>query len=129
MQNAILNLPHKVDIVFSAYALHHLSLPQKKAFIQNCLNQLTHKGNFLLVDVILESNQSREAWLEALEEQFKESNLGLTNEEIAKRMSHPRADVFPESIATYFNIAEEQGWSTFEVKIYKGNLVFMHFSK
>jgi cyclopropane fatty-acyl-phospholipid synthase-like methyltransferase len=128
MSTAIPKLTMKADIIFTSYAVHHLLHEHKVQFIQNCKNKLNDSGCLVMVDGVLDVNQTREQWLDALEERLNTTQT-MTPDELQFRMQHPRADDRPESIETFQRIAQEQGWKQFEVLVNKGIFAFMVFSK
>ena len=129
MSTAIPNLSTSVDVIFTSYAVHHLSLQDKIDFIQKCQNQLNPNGVLLMIDGILKQNQSREEWLDALQNRMAETNSDIIPDEIASCMEHPRQDDYPESLETFQNIATQQSWQDFQVIVDKGIFAFMVFHK
>lgn len=129
MTTAIPRLSSPVDIIFTSYAVHHLSLQDKINFIESCKQQLNQNGFLLMIDGILKDNQTRDEWLDALKERMETTVLDITSDEIAFRMQHPRVDDFPESIETFSKIALQQSWTSFHVIVDKGIFAFMVFAK
>ena len=129
MTTAIPRLSSPVDIIFTSYAVHHLSSQDKFNFIKSCKQKLNHNGVLLMVDGVLKENQTRDEWLNALQERMETTIPGITSDEVAFRMQHPRADDFPESIETFSNIAQQQAWKSFQVIVDKGIFAFMVFTK
>jgi hypothetical protein len=82
----------------------------------------------IMIDGILNKNQTRDEWLDALEQQIK-TTQSVTPEELASRMEHPRKYDFPELISTFENMAKGQQWQHFEVLVKKDIYAFMIFSK
>jgi SAM-dependent methyltransferase len=105
MTTAIPNLSSPVDIIFTSYAVHHLSSQDKINFIATCKQKLKPHGFLLMVDGVLKHNQSRDEWLDNLQARMAETNLDVAADEIVARMEHPRIDDFPESIETFAKIA------------------------
>ncbi|HTM64388.1 MAG TPA: class I SAM-dependent methyltransferase [Gammaproteobacteria bacterium] len=128
MSDAVTQFPENIDIIYTSYALHHLSCDNKIEFIRNCKNKLKQGGFLIIVDGVLSTNQTRDEWLDALKNRMQETQH-MSAEELEFRMEHPRADDFPESIATYQKIAEDQKWKKFEVLIDKEIFAFMVFGK
>jgi SAM-dependent methyltransferase len=128
MTTAIPNLKLPADIIFSSYAVHHLSLQQKSDFIQACQNKLNKHGYLLMVDGILKEDQIREQWLAELQQRMQ-ATQHLTQEELEFRMQHPRADDHPERISTFAEIAHQQQWQHFDVLLQKDIFAFMVFGK
>ncbi|KTC89884.1 class I SAM-dependent methyltransferase [Fluoribacter dumoffii] len=129
MTSALPKLPATVDVIYTSYAVHHLSLQDKMSFIDTCKQKLNPNGFLLMVDGVLKQRQTREEWLDALESRMLESNPEITGEEIIARMEHPRADDHPEEIDTFAQIARRQSWKNFQVLVDKGIFAFMAFEK
>lgn len=128
MQNAIATIPANNDIIFTSYAVHHLSHEQKSEFIQHCHHKLNSGGYFIMVDGVLKENQTRDEWLDELENRVQLTQ-SLSPEELKMRMQHPRQDDFPEAISTFREIAKTQHWQQFEVLFQKEIYAFMIFKK
>jgi len=129
MITAISKLTESVDIIFTSYAVHHLSSLDKRNFIANCKQRLNPRGFLLMVDGVLKPNQMRHEWLDALEHRIVKSNPEITVDELVNRMQHPREADFPETIETFSQIAKEQAWKNFEVIVEKEIFAFMVFAK
>lgn len=130
MQDAIVDIKGPLDIIFSSYALHYLRSKKKVEFIAHCREKLGDGGHFILVDTILGPTLTREEWLSLLEDRFRKRATKMTEEQIQKRLQHPRETNFPENIETYRRIAEEQHWKSFEVLVNVDDLfAFMVFSR
>lgn len=129
MNTAIKQLKSPVDIIFTSYAVHHLSPQEKIDFLLDCKKQLKANGFFLMVDVIREDNQTRDAWLDALKARIQLTQKNITADELAFRMQHPSANDYPEKMTTFKKIAQEQGWRFFDVLVNKGIFAFMLFAK
>lgn len=129
MSTAVPNLSSPVDIIFTSYAVHHLSLQDKIHFIHSCKQQLNPHGFLLMIDGVLKPNQSRDEWLSDLKARIEETNVDITSDETAIRMAHPAEDDFPESIETLADIAQQQAWKDFQVLVDKDIFAFMVFAK
>ncbi|KTC65063.1 bifunctional 3-demethylubiquinone-9 3-methyltransferase/ 2-octaprenyl-6-hydroxy phenol methylase (plasmid) [Legionella adelaidensis] len=128
MLSALKKIHSEVDVIFSSYAVHHLSITDKILFINACKNKLKPGGYLLLIDGVRKPMQTREEWLNDLEKRMLDT-LPDSSEEIKIRMEHPRQDDFPETVATFKEIALEQGWKEFRVLEDQGIFVFMEFAK
>lgn len=128
MSSAMVDLTSPVDVIYTSYAVHHLSLPEKIDFIAACKQKLKPQGYLLMVDGVLAPKKTRDEWLDALQTRMKET-ISCSEQEIFSRMEHPRSDDFPESIATFRRIAKKQCWADFQVLIDKEIFAFMVFSK
>ncbi|WP_423202585.1 methyltransferase [Legionella wadsworthii] len=129
MSEALPRIKAPVDVIYTSYAVHHLSLMDKIRFIEVCQQKLSTNGFLLMVDGILKEDQTRDEWLEALKSRIEESNPELSEEEIKSRMVHPYADDHPEKMDTFAQIAQKQSWSSFQVLLNKGIFSFMVFTK
>ncbi|QLZ68569.1 class I SAM-dependent methyltransferase [Legionella sp. PC1000] len=118
-----------VDVIFTSYAVHHLSLLDKNTFIAMCQQKLDPNGFLLIVDGVLKPDQTREQWLDALKSRMLESDSEITEDEIIARMEHPCADDYPETMDTFAQIARQQSWKNFQVLVDKGIFAFMAFIK
>jgi len=128
MINAIAGIPPSMDIIYTSYAVHHLSFKEKFDFIQNAQNKLKNGGYLIMIDGVLDDNQTRDEWLEELANRMKLTQE-LTQDELELRMQHPRADDHPEAIKTFEEFAQTQKWKTFDVLVNKGIFAFMVFGK
>lgn len=129
METAIPGLSSSVDIIYTSYAVHHLSLQDKFNFIECCKQKLNQHGFLLMVDGVLKEHQTRDEWLNALQERMEITIPEITAEEVAFRMQHPCDDDFPESMTTFSKIAQQQGWKSFQILVDKGIFAFMAFAK
>ncbi len=129
MTAALPRLSAPVDVIFTSYAIHHLSLHDKNNFIAACKQKLSPNGFLLMVDGVLKQNQTRDEWLDALRSRMLESNPDIDGDEIIARMEHPRVDDYPEKIDTFAHIARQQSWNNFQVLVDKGIFAFMAFTK
>jgi SAM-dependent methyltransferase len=127
MTLAIPRLPTPVDIIFTSYAVHHLSYKDKFKFIENCKQKLNPNGFLLMIDGVLSGEQTREEWLNALQKRMEITIPNITSDELEFRMQHPRVDDFPESVATFSEMAEQQAWSSFQVVLEIEIFAFMAF--
>lgn len=129
MISAIPNLASPVDVIFTSYAVHHLTAEEKFNFVEHCKEKLNPNGFLLMVDGVRQHSQTRDEWLDALQERMQHTVAGITTEEVIFRMRHPRADDFPELMETFVDMAQQQKWSSFEVIVDKGIFAFMVFAK
>ncbi|KTC79154.1 putative methyltransferase [Legionella cherrii] len=129
MTSALPRLTASVDVIYTSYAVHHLSLDEKERFIAVCKQKLNPNGFLLMVDGVRKQNQTRDEWLDALQSRMLESNPEIDGDEIIVRMEHPRADDYPEEIETFSQIARHQSWRNFQVLVDQGIFAFMVFTK
>lgn len=129
MLTAVPNLSEPVDIIFSSYAIHHLFTDEKMELFESCKQKLKTNGFLIMIDGVLKPQQSRQLWLQELEERMVITNPDLSAEEITIRMQHPIADDHPDTIATFAGIAKKQSWSDFKVLVDKEIFAFILFAK
>ncbi len=129
MQQAIKRLPGNYNIIYTSYAVHHLALTEKAAFLQDCYDKLEPNGYLVLIDGILRPGQTRESWLDALANRIQVTQ-DLTDEQINDRMNaHSRQADFPIEIATYKAFASQQQWKQVQVLFEQDIFAFMLFLK
>lgn len=129
MITAIQKVQPPIDLIFSSYTVHHLNYMEKFNFIKDCKSKLAPEGYFLMVDGILDENQTREEWLLAYERYYKELYPTISDEELERLMRHPRSSDYPESILTFKRLAQTQGWAHCEILLKIGLLAFLIFTK
>lgn len=128
MANAIKQIP-PVDIIFSSYAIHHLTYQEKFDFIFDCKNVLNPGGFLLMIDGVKERNQTRYEWLNAYEAYLKRIFPNITQADLTLQMQHPRSSDYPESISTFEFFSYQLGWASFQVLAQIGSTVFILFGK
>ena len=130
MQTMIGRLPRPIDAIFCSYSLHHLQQADKTKFIQDCYEALNSPGYFILVDGVAMDQETREQWLDRLENRFRTMVPDFTPADTAEIMQHPRTYDYPETIAQFRSIAGKSPWSSFDVLLERDNfLAFMVYSK
>lgn len=107
MTRSLASLPSPVEVIFSSYAVHHLSYQQKFNFIKTCKNKLTPDGFFIMIDGVLDKHQTREQWLDAYEAHYIKNYPGVSPEALEGCMYHHRHYDYPERIKTFEKIAYE----------------------
>lgn len=129
MVKAIPHLARPIDIIFTSYAVHHLSTQQKFDFILSCQQKLEPNRFFIMVDVVLNPNQTRDEWLQVLRNRMQTANPDIDKDEIDLRMNHAAADDHPDSVETFRAFAEQQKWADFQLVLQKEIFAFMVFRK
>ena len=103
--------PEQVDLVFSSFALHHLSGANKELFFRRTLRRLTENGRLLLIDVALAEGESRAGWLDRYCGWMRADWTGLPTEALEMAFGHIRENDFPESSATIHRMSGDAGFS------------------
>lgn len=92
--------------VYSAFALHHLSTADKGRLFHAVARVLAPGGGFLLVDVVRDAGQSREAYLAEYLKTVEEQWLELSPEQRREVREHVTAYDFPETLADLSGLAQ-----------------------
>jgi cyclopropane fatty-acyl-phospholipid synthase-like methyltransferase len=101
---------NKYDLIWSSFALHHLSLDDKKRFFKKCFDSLEEEGCFILVDIINEKG-SREEWFNVYKSGVYKNWSALTVEDKNYVCDHVYNFDYPESVSVIRDIANEAGFS------------------
>jgi SAM-dependent methyltransferase len=99
------------DVVWLGQALHYLDGSSKLAVMRDVRRLLTDHGQFLLREPTRPDGESREAWLERFEERWRSCLHIVITEEWSAMADHVRAADFPETVAAWFGMGEEAGFS------------------
>jgi 2-polyprenyl-3-methyl-5-hydroxy-6-metoxy-1,4-benzoquinol methylase len=101
----------RVDVLYSAFAIHHLDDGQKAAFLREARAHLAPGGIFLWADVFREPGESRSDYLARFLARIDAgwTALGATERQYVK--SHVSEFDFPADRAAIGRLAAEAGWS------------------
>lgn len=100
----------KYDVIFSGYAVHHLTTASKSEVFASASRHLESGGCFMLVDVIRESEQTREAYIADYLSKIRNNWQGLTAQMVDEACAHVAAFDFPESFETLDLMAQRAGF-------------------
>ena len=100
------------DVVYSGYALHHLTTEEKQTFFTECRRTLRENGCVILVDVMLEEQQTRPAYLDSYNEMVATRWEALTPHERDQVQEHIRNCDFPETPTVVRMLASNAGLKT-----------------
>lgn len=89
----------KWDVIFTGYALHHLSADEKAAFFQAAARCLPADGWLLMVDVVREEGESREAYLRGYLKFMRESWTKVPEEQLEEACGHVASHDYPETLS------------------------------
>ena len=100
------------DLIFSSFALYHLSLAEKNQFFTLAAEKLNSQGLLLLIDVMREETENRDqffqhysAWIES----DWTAIAALAKESIYESI---RNHDFPETVSSIKEMAKQAGFST-----------------
>ncbi len=100
------------DVVYSSYALHHLPTRDKQTFFNECGRTLRENGCVILVDVMLEEQQTRPAYLDSYNGAVATLWKALTPYERDQVQEHIRNCDFPETPTVLHMLASNAGLTT-----------------
>ena len=98
------------DILHSAFAIHHLSNPQKQAFLEGARQRIRPGGVFLWVDVFRESGESREAYIARYVRRIRSGWPHLSPEQKEQVIDHLSQWDHPAERSSIEATAEAAGW-------------------
>ncbi|MDO9105628.1 MAG: class I SAM-dependent methyltransferase [Methylovulum sp.] len=104
--------PTQYDVIFSSFAVHHLSLPQKTAFFRAAHSRLNHNGRLLLIDTVRAEGEDLPAYLHAYCQWIDKDWIGITPEEKAVACEHIMEYDFPENMSTLSAISAQAGFTS-----------------
>ena len=85
------------DLIFSSFALHHLSSVEKAAFFQSAYSKLRGEGILLLIDTVREEDESLEIYLDRYCAWMRAEWKALLPEALDAFCDHVRNNDFPET--------------------------------
>ena len=101
--------PGSFDLVYSGFAMHHLAADEKEQLFRAVASALSPGGQFLLVDVLREEHESREAYLDRYLRMIREEWRTLTAEQVEEVSEHITLHDYPESFPVLANMARACG--------------------
>lgn len=102
---------HGVDVVFSSFALHHLSFAKKAEFFRQTHRRLKTGGFLLLVDTFRAAHEDRDAYLQAYCGWLRGTWRGIDDAEKDLACRHIIENDFPETLADLQTFAGQAGFS------------------
>lgn len=97
------------DVIFSGFAIHHLSLDEKARFFRAAGRCLSKEGWLILVDVVREENEAREDFLDGYLNFMREKWTSVPPEQLEEACAHVRDHDYPECLSTLRRMAGEAG--------------------
>jgi SAM-dependent methyltransferase len=99
------------DVMFASFAMHHLDLAQKAVFLKELRACLKPRGLLVLVDLALDVNEDRAAYLANYLGHVEDNWSELDPREKASIRDHVSSHDFPERLSTYDQLAMDAGFS------------------
>ncbi|MFZ2168405.1 MAG: methyltransferase domain-containing protein [Methylococcaceae bacterium] len=97
----------RFDIVFTSYALHHLTQAEKAKFFHLAHSALTENGILLIIDTMREPNETLPVYLDNYCQWIREQWLQCEEQEFTAIFQHIRNNDLPETAAILSALAEE----------------------
>ena len=99
-----------VDILHSAFAIHHLDQTQKANFLAAARQRISPNGIFVWTDVFREPGESRDAYIERYMRRIRTGWQVLTDEQKDHVINHLSSFDIPADRAEIQATAESCGW-------------------
>ena len=98
------------DVIFSSFALHHLSSVQKTEFFQSAHERLSVGGVLLLIDTMRDDGEERAVYLDRYCSWLRSRCKTLSTDALDFLCEHIRNNDFPETITDFGAIAIKAGF-------------------
>jgi cyclopropane fatty-acyl-phospholipid synthase-like methyltransferase len=99
------------DLIFSSFALHHLTSTAKADFFRLAYESLPLDGILLLIDVMREEDEDLEVYLENYCSWLKSEWLAIHEEGLDSICSHVKDNDYPERVSDLIAMATVAGFS------------------
>ena len=97
------------DVVFSAFAIHHLDLAAKAALFRSIRSCLRPGGIFLFIDVVRDEGEDRGSFLDRFSDEIRTQWVALEQRDIVEILNHIRTCDFPETDGGIRDLARDAG--------------------
>lgn len=97
------------DVIFTGFAVHHLTSADKARFFQAVGHCLAEKGWLILVDVVREENQSREEYLDSYLKCMRDTWIKVPPDQLEEACTHVHDHDYPEYFSTLQEMATAAG--------------------
>ncbi len=97
------------DVIFTGFAVHHLTSADKARFFQAAGCCLAENGWLILVDVVREENQSHEDYLEGYLKCMRDNWNKVPPNQLEEACTHVHDHDYPECFSTLQSMATEAG--------------------
>lgn len=101
------------NLALSSYALHHLTLQNKKTFFELVFAILSESGEFFLIDII-NSEKNKEAWIKSVKKYIINTKK-FSSDMVEDFMNHVVEYDFPETLETLRKFGSDAGFKNSEV--------------
>ncbi|MFO1482577.1 MAG: class I SAM-dependent methyltransferase [Verrucomicrobiaceae bacterium] len=115
MLQAVSDATTAYDIIFSGFAMHHLDSEAKQQLFHACAAKLVPGGQFILVDVVREEDQTREQYLENYLHFMRTQWTTVLSDQLDEACSHVATYDFPETLADLTQMARNASFAKAEM--------------
>jgi len=98
-----------LDVIFTGYAVHHLSSESKQCLFRTCARRLSPGGCLLMVDVARQEEESRESYLQGYIHTMRTQWTEVLPEHLEEACAHVASFDFPETISELNRMARLAG--------------------
>jgi SAM-dependent methyltransferase len=103
------------DVIFTGFAIHHLSPDEKQRFFCAAGSRLPEHGWLILVDVVREEGQDRESYLDGYLKFMRETWTHVPPDQLEEACTHVRDHDYPECLSTLRQMAKTGGLNSCRV--------------
>ncbi len=107
MLQAVEDTDSAFDIIFTGFAVHHLDAAAKQQLFHACAQHLSPGGQFIMVDVVREEDQTREHCLEGYLNFMRTQWTEVLPEHLDEACAHVAAYDFPETLSNLTHMAKQ----------------------
>lgn len=129
MENLIKKDQNRYTVVYSSFAIHHLTDEMKLDFIHNCYNKLDAGGLFILIDIKRLPAQTIEAYKKSYADWIHDEWHSLSTDEKDAIIDHLTTCDIPVEASTYIKYAENTGFNFVEEVDIDSRHTLLVFSK
>lgn len=115
MLQAVEDTDSAFDVIFTGFAVHHLTAEDKQQLFSACAERLAPGGSFIMVDVVREEGQTREQYLEDYLNFMRTQWSDVVPEHLDEACAHVAAYDFPETLADLTRMAKLAGLSDVQI--------------
>ena len=98
------------DVIVAGYSFHHLMIEEKGQFFKECRAVLKSRGTLIIFDVVCTPGENRNDYIKRFSRICMQEWNQLTNEELLRICDHVKNSDYPETVETYKQLAEENGF-------------------
>jgi cyclopropane fatty-acyl-phospholipid synthase-like methyltransferase len=112
---AVKSTDKKWDVIFTGFALHHLTSEEKARFFRAAGRCLSDNGWLLMVDIVREENQGREDYLEDYLKLMRECWTQIPPDQLETVCEHVATHDYPEYLSSLQEMAKVSGLNSSRV--------------